>query len=212
MRIPAYPRLTNNINNDSLIKFGEISINRNQRSLSFPVEINRADEYIEVILCRPEGKLHESMLVSAVKPVELQAALILLGFKPLGNKISKELVFPELKDSLIRKADSFFIFLQWVDSVGISHCERIENFIYDNNSTAGKGRYHWFFNGLLADEKGNFISDEYYSLISTLDDLSAINVVILLKPGYCIGNNCNSDFKKLNFQKGKKLFLIIKPA
>ena len=61
---------------------GTIRVNAAERTLVFPACVNLREGAVEYGIVTPLGALHESLLVTDVNPVELHAAVLLLGVKP----------------------------------------------------------------------------------------------------------------------------------
>jgi hypothetical protein len=72
------------------IQFDDIVIHRREKEISFPSSVNMISGELEIVLCTPKGRAHESLLMCHIDPFKLQLALILLGAKngslfPNGN-------------------------------------------------------------------------------------------------------------------------------
>jgi hypothetical protein len=64
-----------------VFKMGEIQIHKNSRSILFPAQVNMNQGLLEYLIVRNSGKVHESLLRTAVDPYYLQIAFLLLGFE-----------------------------------------------------------------------------------------------------------------------------------
>jgi hypothetical protein len=64
---------------DGNFKLGKITVDRNNMEIFFPARINMSSGDLEALICSPNGRTHESLLVSEADPFNLQLALILLG-------------------------------------------------------------------------------------------------------------------------------------
>ena len=62
-------------------RMGGISINKNDKTLSFPAVVNMEKGLLEYLLVRNGGKTHESLLRTAIEPYNLQVASLLLGLE-----------------------------------------------------------------------------------------------------------------------------------
>jgi len=73
-----------------VFRIGTILINKKDRSISFPAEVNMERGLLEYLLVRIGGKTHESLLRATVEPYQLQVAFLLLGYegtdKPLAGQ------------------------------------------------------------------------------------------------------------------------------
>lgn len=74
------------------LRLGEVEIDRNTRTLSFPAKINAVEGAIEYALVTSKGKTHESLLVTDALPRDIHLGCLLLGSgvagkSPAGVKI-----------------------------------------------------------------------------------------------------------------------------
>ena len=204
------------INDSVLIINNKIKINTNSRTLSVPVIFHKIDGSIEVILCTVKGKAYESLLTTEVTPVELQTALLLLGYKSLENKLSDKI---EKKNKKLNKSDNVYLYLQWPDSNKIDN-HRIEDFIWLRQDSALLKPASWFFNGLLTDITGDIIGNDAVSIIAANYDYTSVLAlnknVVFNKSVTGIHMNINGEdsyaVKADSSLAGKKMDLIIKPA
>ena len=67
---------------DTILKIGDITINRKDHFVSIKGKINMSDGPVEYLACNPKGKLHESVLILFAEPYHIQVALLLLGLIP----------------------------------------------------------------------------------------------------------------------------------
>src|SRR5438093_26408 len=72
-----------------LFEIGQVKFDKNAKTVSFPAAVNQTAGVIEYFLVTAEGKTHESLLRTAVRPHQLQLALLLLGARGTTNS------FPE---------------------------------------------------------------------------------------------------------------------
>ncbi len=63
----------------------QLILDAEQQVIEIPAKINMSKGLIEVLLCTPKGKVHESLLVTPVRPLVLQTALMIMGYIPLNN-------------------------------------------------------------------------------------------------------------------------------
>jgi hypothetical protein len=63
----------------------QLILDAEQQVIEIPANINMSKGLIEVLLCTPKGKVHESLLVTPVRPLVLQTALMIMGYIPLNN-------------------------------------------------------------------------------------------------------------------------------
>lgn len=161
--------------NDTEIDFSGILINKENRSLSLPCKVNMTTGLIEVILCRPEGKTHESLLVTDIKPIVLNAALLLLGLDPV-NEMPED---PTLEDplspysSIETSADSILINIEY-ELNGQIFKRPLHEFIFDVRYKKPIDRLSWLYRGAVTHKSGHFIVDENVTMIATYHDPVAL--------------------------------------
>ncbi len=214
-----------NIVNDSTIVINKrVVLNENDRSISFPAKFpkkNARGGIIELILCNKMGKAYESLLVTDVTPIELQTALLLLGYKSMENKLPIDDKSLKKKEKRISKADSVYLYVQWTDSTNKVLTQRIENFIWDPNTNTNIKPVSWFFNGLLTGEDGKIICHDWISMIVNNYDFESVlslNYNPVLNTQVGTAHHINSARDNTYYLKvdksllGKEVQLIIKPA
>jgi hypothetical protein len=68
------------------IRIGQVTVLRRERQISFPATVNMTSGELEVLICTETGRRHESLLVCSVKPLDLQLAMLLLGWENGARK------------------------------------------------------------------------------------------------------------------------------
>lgn len=71
-----------------IYRVGDIMINKTDRSVSFPAEVNMDKGLLEYVLVRSGGKTHESLLRTRIEPYNLQVACLLLGLEPTKTPLA----------------------------------------------------------------------------------------------------------------------------
>ena len=162
---------------NNILKIGLIEVNYNKGILTFPAKVNMTNGLIEVLLCSPIGKTHESFLVTSITPVELQTSLILLGCTPANDYYPSDQSF--VNPNVFIKNDSLekfkiYIVLNLNSRVKIT---RIEKFIIDKRN--GKRMWHvnWLFKGLQQDENNILITGNQITMVATYYDPYAVMVM-----------------------------------
>ena len=64
-----------------IVEIGQVRVNKEERSLSFPAAINMTTGAVEYLLVSAVGKLHESVLRTDVDPMHIHLGALLLGAK-----------------------------------------------------------------------------------------------------------------------------------
>ena len=53
------------------IKIGHVIVNHKERTVSFQAQVNMKEGILEYVCCMPNGKLHESLLVTEADPLHI---------------------------------------------------------------------------------------------------------------------------------------------
>lgn len=137
---------------DQNIKLKDIIIHRREKELSFPCRVNMTEGDLEVLICTPIGRAHESLLVSKTNPFHLQLALYLLGAEN-GTRLPGK----EIPQGTLFNID--------VQAAGKKR-EPVENWLFNKRNSKSKVRNGWVFTGssfthdnqCLATEEGNLVN------------------------------------------------------
>ncbi len=153
----------------------EMVINTSKKTITIPCKVNMNEGLLEVVLCRKEGKVHESLLVTQITPVEFQTALLLLGFDPVNevpddrNLIDTHTQF----QSIETPGDSVRLFLV-ISRDGKEIKKPIEYFIYDESKGVEIEKSTWLFRGAATHQSGHVIADPETTIIATYHDPMAL--------------------------------------
>ena len=71
-------------------RLGDILVNKIERSISFPAQVNMDRGLLEYLLVHNKGKTHESLLRTMVAPYNLQIAFMLLGFEGTEQRLAMQ--------------------------------------------------------------------------------------------------------------------------
>ena len=95
--------------NKNTITLGQISYHRESGRIEFMARVNNLEtqrkgdqEGIEVIVCTPNGRTHESLFVSDVRPLHLEILLHLAGYSKLENASQFQILISIPTHDLIR--------------------------------------------------------------------------------------------------------------
>ncbi len=73
-----------------LFRIGDVVINKNDRSITFPAQVNMDRGMLEYLIVHRRGKTHESLLSTLVEPYDLQIAFLLLGYQGSEKKLARQ--------------------------------------------------------------------------------------------------------------------------
>lgn len=149
------------------IRLGDITLNRDSKTLSFPGEMNLRRGPLEVLIATSRGRLHESLLKSDARPSHVQTLLYLLGLENGARMPDDETEQGSLVD----------INISWEED-GETRTRPIEEYIINSHEERTMKRHGWVFVGssvkdgkLLADIEGNIALT--WSVGSTVLDIPA---------------------------------------
>jgi len=160
---------------DDIFMLKDMEINTSVNTITIPCVINMASGLIEVVLCRPEGKAHESLLTTKVSPIEFQTAILLLGLDPV-NEMPDD---PSKADPLSpyktieTPGDSVLMFIEF-DRAGTVVREPVETFIRDERTKSALKQTTWLFKGAVTHQSDHVLVDPNVTMISTYFDPVAL--------------------------------------
>ncbi|MCB1276660.1 YdjY domain-containing protein [Prosthecobacter sp.] len=158
-----------------------IQITAATREVRIPCNILHQKLPIEYALCNDTGeKLHETILQTAVRPIQIQLALLLANYQPATLGILDKLDPKEerpyrAKDTEPKTpgANRLAIHVEWKDGDKVKRVP-LSDFIQDIDKRKTPDDLDtWIFNGSQIDETG-FVAEQTGSIISTYVDLSAM--------------------------------------
>ncbi|MBL4701849.1 MAG: hypothetical protein JKX85_11395 [Phycisphaeraceae bacterium] len=120
-------------------------INHENQSVDIQAKVVLRDgDWLELLLCTPGTKEHESILTTTAKPSHIHLALIMLGLKPgnpmTGKKIGNELKITEAKGPLVA-IDLIY------EHQGLKHHVHANQWIYNKTTQASLKDHYWLFTG-----------------------------------------------------------------
>lgn len=159
-------------------KIGDVEFNKTTRVIRFPATVNLHDKLLEYVLVHDQGKVHESLLRTAINPLHLNMAMILLRFQssPELFPLRDEEGFPSglmpAVDAKIKATARVEIRVCWKagdkeESATVN--EWIENLSDQRQMPAGP----WIYGGSVMHE-GHFIAAETGDLIAIQTNEAAV--------------------------------------
>lgn len=149
-----------------LFQVGEVRFNRELRTIHFPAAVNLLEGNIEYVVVNAAGKTHESLLRTAVQPLHVQLAFLLLGAKGIGtNQLSVD-PSADLPGEKVR------LELSWV-SADKTNRAPAEEFVQDRKSASPASRGAWVYTGSRLREDG-FAAQLDGSIVSLITDPDAL--------------------------------------
>ena len=164
----------------NLYRLGEIEIDAEARTITFPVVVNmREGGPIEYILVHEHGKVHESILTTSISPLNLSIALKLLKFEDGYGDVFNLLLPPELLETEggteAERGDGFYFdFLPDGKSVAL----RAEDLILDGITGKPMDGAPWIFTGSKMENEIYMAESEGSVVAIYLDYLAIFNMTI----------------------------------
>jgi len=150
---------------DGVYRIGLVTVDANEKALSFDAEINMQEGLIEYLLCANWGKLHESVLVTGANPLDIQLGLLALGMKYEGG-------IKYQGDAAQGKGDPVCIIIEWNED-GHSRKARAEQFVFNQHQAKAMRETDWTFSGSAILEDG-LAAQRYGLIVATYNDPYAV--------------------------------------
>lgn len=156
-----------------LYELAGIEIRPLERSIRFPAEINQVDQPLEYALVSTDGKTHESLLRTAVRPQDIHLAALLAGAVPSSDLGPTNETFQAPAASLLD------ISVEWISpTTQIRQTNRLDEWLGLGESgsltiTSRVSHVHWLYNGSFVFQ-GGFLAQEEGSIISLIRDPVAL--------------------------------------
>ena len=147
-----------------LATLGSVQLDAATKTVSATGWVNQTEGPIEVLACGNAGKVHESVFVLTLNPLDLQAALLLAGLKA-GEPMPNIGQGPP-------QGDPVDIFVEWQAGDGIRKA-RAESFVWNVEGNAVLPETPWIFTGSVVKD-GQFKAFAEESLVVTYWDPYAI--------------------------------------
>jgi len=186
----------------------EMTIDVAEKTITIPCTVNMNEGLIEVVMCRKEGKVHESLLVTNISPLEFQTALLLLGLDAV-NEIPDDSTKIDPMSNFLNietPGDSVLLFLAYI-SDGKTITLPIEDFIFDENSGKSLSPSTWLFRGASTHKSGHVMVDPELTMIATYHDMHALMELNALSK---YNDELFYASKAMNLKIGEPVNLIVK--
>lgn len=160
MHVPAVRKLA-----PGRYQLGEIRIDKGERTISFPAEVNMEKGLLEYFLVGSRGKTHESLLRTAVAPYTLQLACLLLGMEvtsaPLSAQGAPERPVGDAVQISLELTDGRSVLSeQWV-TVAVGEAKRDVSYL------------QWVYTGSVVND-GGFAAEAQGSIVALYHDPAAL--------------------------------------
>jgi hypothetical protein len=143
---------------------GSLQVDAEAKTVMATGWVNQIEGLVEVMACGPKGKVHESVFVLALNPLDLQAALLLINLQQ-GTPMPPDGDTPPTGDAID-------VFVEW-QADGETQRARAESFLWNRLENRAVPETHWVFNGSVM-VHGEFMALAEESLVVTYWDPYAI--------------------------------------
>lgn len=147
-------------------QIGDLRLNKPARTIRMPAFVNLLEGNIEYILVTTTGKTHESLLRTAVEPLHIQLAFLLLGAKGSGTN-----TLP-LDPAGTLPGERVNISVSWTNGT-VLKTEAAESFVQTSRTAALVQTGPWIFTGSRLRE-GGFAAQLDGSIVSLITDPDAL--------------------------------------
>lgn len=174
--------------NETTYQLGEVIIDKKNRTISFPAEaeITAAGDLeevdsVEYVVVTDAGKIHETLFVTKARPIHLNIAFKLLGYKE-NKSLFREFEgnFPTDKYQITSeedKAKSYFTTtVSWTDlQTKEMHSHNLNDLLFtaETKKTFAQDKVKWSYGGSFI-HQGKFAAEISNDLIAILTDRAAV--------------------------------------
>ena len=160
-------------------RLGALTFDKATGVISVPAVVNMNKGLLEYVLVHESGKVHESLLSTAVKPMEFNVALLLLRWKP--SETFFDYAEPERGGVPIKGAkhpvpSQMTLHVRWKDASGAEQTVRLEQWLHNADKRAKITEGPFIYTGSRVMPDGTFLAQETGSLIALyVDPASVVN-------------------------------------
>ncbi|MBK9137176.1 MAG: hypothetical protein IPM17_00140 [Verrucomicrobia bacterium] len=145
---------------------GKVSLDRANRSISFPASVNQRRGLVEYVIVTERGKTHESVLRTDVEPQHIHLALLLLDAQPPSSPEFPADPAAPLPGVPVR------IEVSWAEG-GREVRRPLEDLVITTNRGDRLARGPWAYNGSYI-SRGTFVAQQEGSIVALQVDPSAL--------------------------------------
>lgn len=155
--------------------FGALKVDGDSRTVVFPAKLNLREGALEYGLVTKTGPVHESLLVTAVNPVEIHAAFLLLGVN--GQNIPPVGVRERLDSESLRNAPELAgqpveVKLVWNEGGQEKRTALEDWLIYTDGRKVASGP--WLYTGSYMQEGGGFAAQSEGSVLCLVSNPASL--------------------------------------
>lgn len=145
---------------DHRYRYGNIEFNGKTREIRVPTQVNMREGIIEFAVVHGDGKIHESLLVTEVKPSHLQTVMKLCRYRS-GEGDVFDAFFPEEEKKgaagAKERGEAIELSVEWqID--GEHKAKPLSHWIFDRKTETAMSDEPWTYNGSYF-YSGSFMAD-----------------------------------------------------
>lgn len=154
-------------------KCGSIEFDQKTREIRIPCKLNMREGPLEYVLVHESGKVHESLLSTAARPLELNIVLLLLNWK------KSEVFFDfsnadrggvPVKKAKNPPASQVEVHVAWKDKEGKDQTCRVEQWMHQIEKRAKVTEVPWIYTGSIIMPDGRWLAEETGSIMALYVD------------------------------------------
>ena len=159
-------------------KIGDVEFNKQTRVISFPAAINMREGLLEFVIVHDKGKVHESLLRTAINATHLNLALVLLRYQssPELFMLRDEDGHPNglmpAVDGKTKAAARVEIRMLWKDGES-EHSATVNECINNTKNDKVMAPAPWVYGGSVIDE-GQFVAEMTGDIVAILTNEAAV--------------------------------------
>lgn len=155
---------------DGVYQFGEILIDRKSNSIEIPAVSNQISGLVEYGIVHEDGKIHESLFRTKIRPQIFQTSLLLLKAKPVASFF--ENLWSEKPEVINYDKHCFDIYVNW-ELNGSKFNKTFEKLSINQNRKQSVDKKSFIFTGSRVIE-GTFLAEASGSILAIYADDNAI--------------------------------------
>lgn len=161
----------------SRFELNGIIFDKKSRAISLPAKVNMSEGLLEYALVHESGKVHESLLSTAVSPFDLNVVLLLLNYQPCEaffDLSNKEAGAVPVKNPVIGVASQLQVSVEWKDSGGSAKSAALESLLLnlDQKNTVTPGSFT--YTGSQVRNDGSFLAQDTGSILALYVDAASV--------------------------------------
>lgn len=154
-----------------------IIFDQKTRAIRIPAKVNMTEGLLEYALVHEAGKVHESLLSTAISPFDLNVVLLLLNYEPgtgFFDTSDKNAGAVPVKNPKLPPAAQLKATVEWKAPDGVEKTSRLESLLLnlDQKGTVTDGPFT--YTGSMVTDDGTFMAKDTGSILALYVDVLAL--------------------------------------